>query len=333
MSSTLGIDSPATSPFPPADSASRNLLIDANEAEELRREFLQPQPSLPSKYFYDQTGSELFDAICELDEYYPTRTEASIMQDNIDEMVDAIGTAGRLIEYGSGSSLKTRLLLDNMYPEVAYVPVDISGDYLQQVADQLRGDFPDRRIDPIAADFTRPFQLPKQQHAQSRDVVYFPGSTIGNFRPAAASSLLSQMRNQVGRGGGLLIGFDLQKAPAVLEAAYDDRRGVTALFNLNLLRHLNRVAGANFQMEQYRHVAFYNDINHRIEMHLESTREQRVQLAGCSRTIRKGERILTEYSHKYSMDGFTRMAADSGWRRESVWTDPNEYFAVAMFRS
>ncbi|WP_037244584.1 L-histidine N(alpha)-methyltransferase [Rhodopirellula baltica] len=308
-------------------------LIDRDSVIELQRGFFSDQPSLPSKYFYDQSGSELFDEICELDEYYPTRTEASIMRECVDDMVDAIGSAGRLIEYGSGSSLKTRLLLEHMHPDVTYVPVDISGDYLEQVAEKLRRDFPQRRIAPIAADFTRPFRLPSSEAAKSRDVVYFPGSTIGNFRPAFAATLLSQMRNQVGTGGGLLIGFDLQKDPAVLEAAYDDRRGVTALFNLNLLRHLNRVAGGDFNLSAYRHVALYNDRDHRIEMHLESCRDQQVTLAGRSRTLAKSQRILTELSHKYTVDGFTQMAAASGWKREQIWMDSNEYFAVGMFRS
>ncbi|MFG0264193.1 MAG: L-histidine N(alpha)-methyltransferase [Rhodopirellula sp. JB055] len=289
--------------------------------------------TLPSKYFYDQSGSELFDAICELDEYYPTRTEASIMRRNINEMVSAIGSANRLIEYGSGSSLKTRLLLEKMQKDVTYVPVDISGDYLETVAKRLRRDFPKRRIEPIAADFTLPFQLPHSDTPRNRDVVYFPGSTIGNFKPAFAATLLSQMRNQVGKGGGLLIGFDLQKDPAVLEAAYDDRRGVTALFNLNLLRHLNRVAGGDFDLEAYRHIAVYNDREHRIEMHLESCREQTVTLAGRTRTLEKSERILTELSHKYTVSGFTEMAAASGWKREEIWMDAKEYFAVGMFRS
>ncbi|WDQ15387.1 L-histidine N(alpha)-methyltransferase [Rhodopirellula sp. P2] len=307
--------------------------IDRDAVVELHRGFFSDQPSLPSKYFYDQSGSELFDEICELDEYYPTRTEASIMGACVDAMVEAIGPAGRLIEYGSGSSLKTRLLLEHMHADVTYVPVDISGDYLEQVAEKLRLEFPRRRIAPIAADFTRPFQLPSSRARQARDVVYFPGSTIGNFGPAFAASLLSQMRNQVGTGGGLLIGFDLQKDPAVLEAAYDDRRGITALFNLNLLRHLNRVAGGDFDLKGYRHIALYNDRDHRIEMHLESCHEQSVTLAGRTRTLSKSERILTELSHKYTIDGFTEMAAASGWQREQIWTDTNEYFAVGMFRS
>ncbi|WP_233215818.1 L-histidine N(alpha)-methyltransferase [Rhodopirellula bahusiensis] len=307
--------------------------IDRDEGMEIQRGFFGEVPSLPSKYFYDRVGSELFDAICELDEYYPTRTEASIMRESVDEMVESIGPAGRLIEYGSGSSLKTRLLLEHMHADVTYVPVDISGDYLNQVAENLRRDFPQRRISPIAADFTRPFRLPSSTASQARDVVYFPGSTIGNFKPAFAATLLSQMRNQVGTGGGLLIGFDLQKDPAVLEAAYDDRRGITALFNLNLLRHLNRVAGGDFDLEAYRHIALYNDQEHRIEMHLESCREQTVSLVGRTRTLAKSERILTELSHKYTVDGFTEMAAASGWKREQVWTDANEYFAVGMFRA
>ncbi|KLU04171.1 ABC transporter ATP-binding protein [Rhodopirellula islandica] len=307
--------------------------IDRDSVIELRRGFFSDPPSLPSKYFYDQAGSVLFDEICELDEYYPTRTEASIMGASVDAMVDAIGPAGRLIEYGSGSSLKTRLLLEHVHADVTYVPVDISSDYLTEVAEGLRLEFPRRRIAPIAADFTRPFQLPSSGAGRARDVVYFPGSTIGNFRPSFAATLLSQMRNQVGTGGGLLIGFDLQKDSAVLEAAYDDRRGITALFNLNLLRHLNRVAGGDFDLDSYRHVALYNDRDHRIEMYLESCREQTVTLAGHTRTLSKSHRILTELSHKYTIDGFTEMAAASGWQREQIWTDANEYFAVGMFRS
>jgi len=238
----------------------------------------QTQKTLPSKYFYDERGSKLFDDICELDEYYVTRIEGLLMAEHVSEIAAVIGPDILLIEYGSGSSLKTRLLLKSLDHPVGYVPIDISGDYLSQVGLSLQADLPDIEIMPVAADFTRAFDVPTPKSPESRRVVYFPGSTIGNFQRNEAGTLLAGMADLAGVDGGVLIGVDLDKDRDVLRAAYNDSKGVTAQFNLNVLRRLNRELGASFNLQHFRHEAIFNEETSCVEMHLVSTRHQTVNV-------------------------------------------------------
>jgi L-histidine N-alpha-methyltransferase len=283
---------------------------------------------LSPKYFYDERGSALFEAICDLPEYYPTRTELGIMRGHIDEIAERVGPHASLIEYGSGSSLKTRILLQHLDRLAAYVPVDISRDHLVTAADALARDFPAIEILPVVADFTHPFPLPSPRILPQRNLVYFPGSTIGNFLPAAAHELLCVMHQEAGENGALLIGIDLKKDPAILNRAYNDSAGVTAEFNLNMLRRINREFGADFNPDAFRHRAFWNDTDGRIEMHLLSRREQIVRLGGREFHFRPDEFIITEYSHKYSLRQFSAMAQRAGFRVVDAWTDANHWFSV-----
>lgn len=283
---------------------------------------------LPSKYFYDEEGSCIFDEITELPEYYPTRTEAQIMTTHGQEMADALGENVLLVEYGSGSSIKTRILLDRLSNMAGYVPVDISGDYLFQVAAELRSDYPHVDVLPVVADFTQPFGLPRKPEVGERVVTYFPGSTIGNFTRNDAQRILSQMTDLCGSDGGVLIGVDLLKERDVLRDAYNDSQGVTARFNLNLLQRLNSELGADFAVDQFRHEAVFNEEESRIEMHLFSERSQVVCLDGVRIRFDEGESILTEYSHKYTMEAFNDLAASVGLENKRVWTDPKSLFSV-----
>ena len=302
--------------------------------------------NLPSKHFYDERGSQLFDQICELDEYYPTRTETAIMRDCGTEIADCIGPNARLVEYGSGSSVKTRILLDELTDLADYVPVDISDEHLHQTAEKLSKDYPLLTISPVVADFTQPFELPDCSTEHNRTCIYFPGSTIGNFTWPQAIKLLSAMRTVADHGsedqlesdqregehrGGLLIGVDLQKDLDVLEAAYNDSDGVTAEFNLNLLHRINRELDADFDLEQFRHRALYDTDSNRIEMRLTSLQDQRVSLGDYQFDFVQGEEILTEYSHKYTVEDFAERAANVGWTLRQAWTDEREYFAVMYF--
>ena len=286
------------------------------------------QKQIPSKYFYDEEGSRIFDEITELPEYYPTRTEAEIMQQSAGEMASSLGSGVLLVEYGSGSSVKTRALLDCMPDLAGYVPVDISGDYLEQVASQLQTDYPYIEVKHMVADFTEPFQLPPLKDAHQRIIAYFPGSTIGNFDRADAARILSQMASLAGENGGVLIGVDLLKPIPVLLDAYNDSQGVTARFNMNLLHRLNNELGADFNTEQFRHRSIFNSAESRIEMHLLSQRPQSVCLEGVRFHFQEGESILTEYSHKYSLEDFAELAATAGLEPEQIWTDDNALFSV-----
>jgi len=282
---------------------------------------------LHCKYFYDERGSRLFDQICELDEYYPTRTELGIMAEHAGAIAERIGSEAVLVEYGSGSSTKTRLLLDHLDSAHAYLPVDISGDHLQQTAQLLRADYDDLEIQPIVADFTTPFELP-DAYVSLPTTIYFPGSTIGNLKSDEAIGLLVSIVDQCGPDGGLLIGFDLAKDAAVLQAAYDDAAGVTAEFNLNLLHRINRELDADFDVQRFAHVATYNQDESRIEIFIESLDEQEVCVGRQQFHFEQGERIFTEYSHKYRVDQFVSMADQAGLKMDALWTDSNEYFAV-----
>jgi dimethylhistidine N-methyltransferase len=309
----------------------------APAVEKLRRDVLEalarrPHKELPTQYLYDARGSALFERICELPEYYPTRTELGIMERDAEAMARGVGPRALLIEYGSGSSIKTQRLLEPLREPAGCVLVDISREHLLASAARLAVDFPHVEVLPVCTDFTAPFSVPRPQGAVRRRVVYFPGSTIGNFLPGAATRLLQQMAAQVGPGGGLLIGTDLRKDPAVLEAAYDDAQGVTAAFNKNLLRRINRELGADFRLDAFTHRAIYDEELGRIEMLLVSREAQVVRVAGRRFELAAGEAIRTEYSHKYTIDGFHRMAAAAGWRAEEVWEDPQEWFAVHLLR-
>lgn len=283
---------------------------------------------IPSKYFYDDAGSRLFDRITELEEYYLTRAETTIMERHAGEMARQMGTRVRLVEFGSGSSAKTRILLDAMEALAAYVPVDISAEYLDQVAAELRREHPDIPILPLAADFTGPMELPASPRPAARTVVYFPGSTIGNFEVLEAGRLLTRMRRLAGGQGGVLVGFDLLKPLERLLPAYNDAAGVTAEFNLNLLRHLNRELDADFDLSGFRHEAPFNAQASRIEMHLVSLRPQTVQVGGREFQFREGERLVTEYSYKYSPESIANLAESAGLEPRRAWTDPQGLFRV-----
>jgi dimethylhistidine N-methyltransferase len=289
--------------------------------------------ALPSKYFYDARGCELFEAICELPEYYPTRTELALMRDRAADMAAQLGEGGLLIEFGSGASVKTEVLLRTLRP-AAYVPVDIAADALQASTARLAADFPQLPIIAICADYMQPLRVAELERIQaSRRVIYFPGSTIGNLVPAEAQEFLGRAHELAGAGGAMLIGIDLKKNPDLLHAAYNDAQGVTAEFNLNLLRRINRELAADFDLDQFRHVAFYNAVAGRIEMHLESLCEQTVTVSGRTFVFGAGERMHTENSCKYSVSEFQRLAQSSGFRPVQVWVDANRLFAVHLLQA
>lgn len=287
-----------------------------------------PRKSLPPKYFYDERGSRLFEEICSQPEYYLTRAETALMEERAGEMARCLGPGCVLIEHGSGSARKTRILLRALRP-AAYVPVDISRAQLRETAAAITREFPEIEVVAVCADYLRPLALPALESlGASRRAVYFPGSTIGNLDPAEAVAYLRNARRLAGAGGGLLIGVDLKKDPARLHAAYNDRRGVTARFNLNLLERINRELGADFDLDAFRHRAFYDEPRGRIEMHLQSLREQRVRIAGRVVRFREGETIHTENSYKYSIDGFHALAGRAGLAAARCWVDADNLFSV-----
>jgi dimethylhistidine N-methyltransferase len=287
-----------------------------------------PKKDIPCKYLYDERGSALFDEICELDEYYLTRTELTILRRHVGEMADAIGPDCAIIELGSGSGLKTRLLLEHVLEPRAYFPVEISAEPLTRSASELAQRFPAIEIIPVCDDFTRPFDLPDDGSPSARRVAYFPGSTIGNFRPAAAQRLLRSLARLVGPGGGLLIGFDLDKDESIVGPAYDDRRGVSAAFNLNLLARINRELDGDFDLDGFRHQAVYRRAEERVELSLVSLATQRVRVAGREFTFDPGEPIHTEDSYKYRPEHFARLTGRAGFSIDRQWFDENRYFCV-----
>jgi dimethylhistidine N-methyltransferase len=289
-----------------------------------------PAKALPPKYFYDERGSELFEAICELPEYYPTRTELAMMRQYAGEMAQSIGPSALLIEYGAGSGRKTRLLMEACAP-AAYVAVDISRTALQQCAAQLAVAYPGVRIEAVCADYTRGLRLPEPAGVQAaRRVIYFPGSTIGNFTPQDALRFLREASTVAGPGGAMLVGVDLKKAPARLHAAYNDAQAVTAAFNLNLLTRINRELGGDFDVQGFAHHAFYNESKGRIEMHLRSLADQRVQIAGHGFSFRTGETIHTENSCKYGVEEFQQLARDAGYVPYHRWIDDEQLFSIHL---
>ena len=280
------------------------------------------------KYLYDERGSQLFDEITRLPEYYLTDTEIQIMFDNIDEISARVGPLASLIEFGSGSSLKTRILLEYLNTLAAYVPVDISEDHLLESARKIQSEFPHIEVLPVVADFTQEFDLPAPKIMPIRNIVYFPGSTIGNFEHDVAVDLLRVMHHEAGKDGALLIGVDLQKDRSIVEPAYNDSAGVTAEFNLNVLSHLNDAYGANFDVDSFSHDARYDPDKGRVAIRVVSAKDQSVSIGGETIDIAKGEGILTEYSHKYTLDGFSAMAESVGFRVEKVWTDDRQLFSL-----
>jgi dimethylhistidine N-methyltransferase len=309
----------------------------APSTDEVRAEAMTalsgPQKKLPCKLFYDERGSKLFDEICHLPEYYPTRTELRIMRDYAADIAVEIGPRPLLVEYGSGSSVKTRVLLDQLPDADAYIPIDISGEHLLNAARELQDRYPALSVLPVCADYTRPLTLahvPKND--SSRNVAYFPGSTIGNLEPAAAIAFLRSIRATCGRESRLLIGLDLKKDPSTIHAAYNDAAGVTAAFNLNVLRRLNEECGSNFELDAFCHYAFYNPTVGRVEMHLVSREQQEVIFPGGGRIyFDEGETIHTESCYKYTLREFADLAAVAGYRCENVWLDEQNWFSVQLF--
>ena len=286
---------------------------------------------IPAKYFYDTRGSELFEKITELPEYYPTRCEMEILREKAGEIAALIPENAAVIEFGSGSNKKARLLLGAAPHIAAYVPVDISAEMLEAEAAELRVDFPGLTVLPVAADICYPFELPEAARNAPLRVGFFPGSTIGNFEPHEAASFLRNAGKMVGSGAKIIIGADLVKPVEILNAAYNDAAGVTAEFNMNLLVRMNRELGANFRLECFEHHAFFNRERSRIEMHLASLKRQKVRVAGETFDFRVGETIHTENSYKYSVDSLRALARGVGWLPDRVWTDANGYFSVQAF--
>lgn len=294
---------------------------------EVREGLQKPQKTLPSKYFYDERGSKLFEAITRLEEYYLTRTEISILQQNIEEIAHYIGSKAVIVELGSGSSKKTRLLLDHLHDLVAYLPIDISEEYLLKAGDSLRNEYPNLIIKPVVADYTQPFELPVINSRFNRCTAFYPGSTVGNFRPGRAQKFLGQVAKIIGPSGSLLIGVDLKKDKKTLENAYNDAEGITAAFNKNMLRRLNRELSSDFQTDRFEHDAFYNEEEGRIEMHLVSLADQTVSLDGEKVKFKNGESIHTEDSYKYSLEEFGGLVSD-WYQIEKIWTDENHLFSL-----
>jgi dimethylhistidine N-methyltransferase len=287
---------------------------------------------LPAKYFYDAAGSRLFERITELPEYYPTRTEMRILRRHAADIANMIPSGAALVEFGSGSSKKARILLKAAAPKLAaYVPVDICGEMIEQEAAELRIDFPQLKVLPVTADICKPFELPPEAKAAPARIGFFPGSTIGNFEPYEAAGFLRNAANILGRGATLIVGVDLIKSAEVLNAAYNDAEGVTAQFNLNLLVRINRELGGTFRLDTFEHHAFFNRERHRVEMHLASLKRQKVKVAGDTIEFRAGETIHTENSYKYSAESLAALARGVGWLPVGGWTDSRKYFSLQTF--
>ena len=312
--------------IPAAEAAAKEIFRD-----EILRGLSKSPKELPCKFFYDERGAQLFQKICELTEYYITRTELEILRLHGAEMAKALGSQIELIGLGTGAGTKTRILLEELEDPRVYVPIDISKEQLAKSSARFSKMFPSLQILPVCADYLEPFELPLPRHLSSRSVVYFPGSTIGNFEPEQAEEFLARLVDLAGEGGGLLIGVDLQKDRHILEAAYNDRAGITAAFNKNLLARANRELGADFNLEHWRHSAIYNAPDGRIELYLISETDQTVRIGDEMFQFRAGERILTEYSYKHTVAGFVALAYKAGFRFEQIWTDKAGWFGVFYF--
>jgi dimethylhistidine N-methyltransferase len=314
-----------------AKPAARPGAIDSNFLADLVAGFSRTPRTLPCKYFYDARGAALFQKISELPEYYLTRAELQILDRYAGDIATALGPEIELIGLGTGAGTKTRILLEKLQVPTAYIPVDISEKQLKQSTMLFRKILPTLEILPVCADYLGPIHLPSPSRQAARKVVYFPGSTIGNFDPSAARQFLQRIANHCGRGGGLLIGVDLEKDRHVLERAYNDSAGVTAQFNLNLLQRINRELGADFDLDQWQHCAIYNSKASRIEMHLISEADQIVHFNEHKFHFRRGEKIITEYSYKYTPDEFAAFAAKAGFNFVRIWTDKAALFGVFYF--
>jgi L-histidine Nalpha-methyltransferase len=288
--------------------------------------------SIPCKFLYDARGSALFEEICRLPEYYPTRTEVAILEQNAAAIAARLGPHSRLIEFGAGAITKARILLRSIDRPAACVPVDISREHLRDAAISLAEDFPSLPVVAVCADYTRTFPLPPLPGPSGKRVGFFPGSTIGNFEPDAAVDFLANYARILGPGGEMLIGVDLKKDPAILGAAYNDEPGVTAAFNLNLLARINRELDGDLDIARFEHVAFYNETEGRIEIYIRSLANHEAWIAGTPILFAKGELIHTEYSYKYSVDEFRALAQRAGFRPVETWTDPAELFSVHYLR-
>ncbi len=297
-------------------------------SDEFARELIAGLRATPRavapKWFYDHLGSQLFEQICELPEYYPTRTELALLQRHAREMAECIGPDAEIVEFGAGASRKVRLLLDALPSARRFVPVDISAEHLEQAAAGLRADYPGLAVLPLGGDYTQGLVLPPPL---GRRIGFYPGSSIGNFDPGPAASLLRHFADLL-QGGGLLIGVDLVKDPAVLHAAYNDSQGITARFNLNLLARANRELGADFAPDGFWHSAFYQPALQRIEMHLVSRAAQTVTLRGERIGFARGDSLHTENSYKYTVEGFQQLARQAGWAPRAVWQDPQGLFSL-----
>jgi dimethylhistidine N-methyltransferase len=311
---------------PSAGSASSALVDDVLAGLRSRPKRLQPL------YFYDTLGSWLFERICDQPEYTLTRTELRILEESASAIGAAIGPNARIVELGVGSAHKSRVLLGGLARPAIYIPIDISRSALLEAANEIAAARPDLEVLPLCADFTQPLRLPRSERRFATTVVFFPGSTIGNFEEAAAITLLRQTRELLGGPASLVIGTDFVKEVGLLEAAYDDAAGVTREFNLNVLRRLNREFDADFRLQAFRHEALWDARAARIEMRLVSLIAQDVTVAGETFSFDQGEPLTTEYSHKYTTAGFARLAAAAGWRHEWTWTDPLEHFGVHLLR-
>jgi len=304
--------------------AERGRRIESEFATAVLAGLRHQQKELPCKYFYDEEGSRLFDLICELPEYYPTRTEVTLFRDKAGAIADVIGEDVELIEFGAGSLMKAGIVLKALQNPRAYVPIDISGEYLRGMAQKFVKEFPNIPVHPVAADFTKNLKLPQ---TGTRRVGFFPGSTIGNFTRAEALGFLRRAASLL-KGGGLLIGVDLVKDPAILHAAYNDAAGVTEAFNKNILARINRELDGDFDLDAFAHYAFFNPLQQRIEMHLMSMEKQRVNVASEHFQFREGETIHTENSHKYTPEGFQTLAQEAGFAPRRMWTDANSLFSL-----
>jgi dimethylhistidine N-methyltransferase len=298
--------------------------------EDVLQGLSQPHKSLPSKYFYDRDGSYYFECICGCEEYYLTRVELAIMADAMDEIAQMSGGHRLIVEYGSGSAVKTGFLLEHLNRPVAYIPIDIFPQGLEHTAKAFAQRFPDLEILPVCADFNRPFEIPRPRTSFKNKLIYFPGSTIGNFIPSQAVELLRQMFSSCRPGDLALVGVDLKKPQHILHKAYNDDQGYTAAFNLNLLKRINRELDADFCVENFYHKAFYNEGDGRVEMHLISSCEQAVSIHGQDFYFKKGEGIHTESSYKYDVQEFGRMVQLSGFSTKRIWTDQKQFFAVVL---
>jgi dimethylhistidine N-methyltransferase len=292
----------------------------------------RPRKFIPCKFLYDEAGSALFEKICTLPEYYPTRTETRILEENAEAIAAAMGPHCRLIEFGSGASTKVRILLSELDRPAAYVPVDISREQLRASALSLAEDFPSVPVIAVCADYTRPFRLPAIEGPPGKRVGFFPGSTIGNFEPDGAVEFLANYARVLGRGGEILIGVDLKKDTATLEAAYDDRAGVTAAFNLNLLERINRELDGRVDLDRFEHFAFYNEALGRVEIYIRVLADHTARIAGLEFHFAEGELIHTEYSYKYAIPEFQALATRAGFHPLAAWTDRADLFSVHYFR-